>query len=172
MMDEEEEESTKENPQIEAVEKDVKNLKSDIQARRHFDSLVTARLCKAQDFDLNKSREDRIVINGLANAIPMLVPANEKTNWTFAMVAPIVNAIVPVSADEIVCINLGGNRDRTIPLCEVKFTNRDTAIKIRKTFGEKKKGGRIWGKLAFSTVSVSQPGSGLRFVGDGQENPK
>ena len=36
--------SSEETPRIDSFEKDISNLKSDILARRHFDSLVTARL--------------------------------------------------------------------------------------------------------------------------------
>ena len=157
-MDDEEddEESESETPRLDNVEKEVSMLKSDILARRHFDSLVTARLCEAQDTELNKSREDRIVINGLTNAIPMPILAEEKEKWKNEMVAEVVNSIVPGSAARIVFVNLGGNRDRAIPLCEVKFADRETAIKIRKDFAAKKKGGHDYGRLGiFNSVTLA-----------------
>ena len=154
--DVDEEESESETPRLDSIEKDVSMLKSDILARRHFDSLVTARLCEAQDTDLNKSREDRIVINGLTNAVPMPILAEEKEKWKTEMVAEVVNSIVPGSADRIVFINLGGNRERAIPLCEVKFADRETAIKIRKEFAAKKKGGHDYGRLGiFNSVTLA-----------------
>ena len=163
--DDDEEESESETPRLDNVEKDVSMLKSDILARRHFDSLVTARLCEAHDTELNKSREDRIVINGLTNAVPMPILAEEKEKWKTEMVAEVVNSIVPGSAGKIVFINLGGNRERAIPLCEVKFTDRDTAIKIRKEFAAKKREGMISEDWEFLTVSLLQPGLESRFCG-------
>ena len=154
--DDEEDESESETPRLDNVEKDVSMLKADILARRHFDSLVTARLCEAQDTDLNKSREDRIVINGLTNTVPMPILADEKEKWKKEMVAGVVNSIVPGSATKIVFINLGGNRDRAIPLCEVKFADRETAIQIRKEFAAKKKGGQDYGRLGiFNSVTLA-----------------
>ena len=65
-------------PRIDAIEKDVVNLNLDFLVGRHFDSLVTERLREAQDFEFNKSREDKIIINGLTNAIPILTLADKK----------------------------------------------------------------------------------------------
>jgi hypothetical protein len=143
------------NDRIGKVENNINNLQGDIMARRHFDSLVTARLIEVQDTELNKAREDRIVINGLTNAIPMPLAADEKIKWLHGMVDPIVNSIVPESAGMIMFINQGGNKDRGIPLCEVKFTNKDVAIKIRKSFAEQKKGGKDFGKIGiYNSVSL------------------
>ena len=137
------------------VEANMQHMQGDIMARRHFDSLVTARLIEVQDTELNKAREDRIVINGLTNAIPMPLAADEKTKWLHEMIDPIVNMIVPESSGMIMFINQGGNKDRGIPLCEVKFKNKDVAIKIRKSFAEQKKGGKDFGKIGiYNSVSL------------------
>ena len=69
----------------------------------------------------------------------MPVLADEKEKWKNEMVAKIVQSTVPGLAAKIVFINLGGNRERAIPLCEVKFADRETAIKIQKEFAAKKK---------------------------------
>jgi hypothetical protein len=74
----EEETGKSPNDRIGKVENNMNHLQGDIMARRHFDSLVTARLIEVQDTELNKAREDRIVINGLTNAIPMPLAADEK----------------------------------------------------------------------------------------------
>jgi hypothetical protein len=34
---------------------------------------------------------------------------------------------------------MGGNRERDIPLCEIKFRSKDTALLIRKEFAKKRK---------------------------------
>ena len=53
----------------------------------------------------------------------------------FEMVTTIVNLIIRA---RIVFIYLGINRERGIPLCEVKFTDREVAI--RKNLLEKERG--------------------------------
>ena len=96
------------------------------------------------------------VINGLTNSIPCPTGYEEKEKWLKDMVAPLVDSIVPESSKEIAFINLAGNKERDIPLCEVKFKNRDIAIKIRREFAAQKKGGKDFGRLAvFNSVTLA-----------------
>ena len=61
-----------------------------------------------------------------------------------------------MALSSIVFINMGGNRERDIPLCEVKFKSRDLTIIIRKEFGKKKKGGADLGRLGiFNSVTLA-----------------
>ena len=67
----------KKEGKLQSLEKDLSNLKADILKRRHFDSMVTMRLAENQDVELNKAKEDRIVINGLTNTVPCPVGVSE-----------------------------------------------------------------------------------------------
>ena len=137
-------------------EKEIAELKEDILKRRHNDSMVTARLREDQDADLNKAKEDRIIMVGLTNTIPMPIPKDEKDKWLSNMVSPILESIVPDSSKSIAFISMGGNRERDIPLCEIKFKSKDTAILIRKEFAKKKKGGVDYGRLGiFNSVTLA-----------------
>ena len=137
-------------------EKERAELKDDILKRRHNDSMVTARLREDQDADLNKAKEDRIIMVGLTNTIPMPIPKDEKDKWLSNMVSPILESIVPDSSKSIAFISMGGNRERDIPLCEIKFKSKDTAILIRKEFAKKKKGGVDYGRLGiFNSVTLA-----------------
>ena len=137
-------------------EKEIAELKDDILKRRHNDSMVTARLREDQDADLNKAKEDRIIMVGLTNTIPMPIPKDEKDKWLSNMVSPILESIVPDSSKSIAFISMGGNRERDIPLCEIKFKSKDTAILIRKEFAKKKKGGVDYGRLGiFNSVTLA-----------------
>ena len=145
----------KKNGQLDEIEKDLGAFKADVLRRRHFDSMVTMRLAENQDVAQNEAREDRIIINGLINPIPCPLIYEEKMKWLNEMVAPVVNSIVPESAKEIVFINLAGNKDRNIPLCDVKFKTKEMAMKIRREFAAKKKGGQDFGRLAvFNSVTL------------------
>ena len=75
---EKEEDAPLEDQRMDVIQKDISNLKTDTLARCHFDSLITARLSEAQDTKLNKAREDKIIINGLTNVIPIPALAEEK----------------------------------------------------------------------------------------------
>ena len=137
-------------------EKEIAELKEDILKRRHNDSMVTARLREDQDADLNKAKEDRIIMVGLTNTIPMPIPKDEKDKWLSNMVSPILESIVPDSSKSIAFISMGGNRERDIPLCEIKFKSKDVAISIRKEFAKKKKGGVDYGRLGiFNSVTLA-----------------
>ena len=141
---------------IKSNETEIANLKDDIEKRRHNDSMVMARLREDQDADLNKGKEDRIIMVGLTNTIPMPIPRDEKDKWLSDMVSPILEAIVPDSSKSIAFISMGGNRERDIPLCEVKFKSKDLAILIRKEFAKKKKGGADLGRLGiFNSVTLA-----------------
>ena len=137
-------------------EKEIAELKDDILKRRHNDSMVTARLREDQDADLNKAKEDRIIMVGLTNTIPLPIPKDEKDKWLSNMVSPILESIVTDSSKSIAFISMGGNRERDIPLCEIKFKSRDLAILIRKEFAKKKKGGVDYGRLGiFNSVTLA-----------------
>ena len=58
------------------------------------------------------------------------------------MFAPIVNSTG--SADEIVFINLGGNRERAIPLCKVKFATGIPPLRSEKCLLKTKRGEGFW----------------------------
>ena len=71
------------------------------------------------------------------------------------MVSPIVDSIVEGSAKEIAFVSLAGTKERDIPLCEVRFKSREMAIKIRREFAAKKKGGTDFGRIAiFNSVTL------------------
>ena len=137
-------------------EKEIANLKEDILKRRHNDSMVTARLREDQDADLNKAKEDRVIMVGLTNRTPMPIPREEKEKWLNDMVSPILDSIVPDSSKSIAFISMGGNRERDIPLCEIKLKSKDLALLIRKEFAKKKKGGVDFGRLGiFNSVTLA-----------------
>ena len=76
----------KKEGKIQVLERDLTNFKADVLKRRHFDSMVTARLAENQDVELNKTKEDRIIINGLTNTTPGPMGVEEKKVecWTWS----------------------------------------------------------------------------------------
>ena len=70
----------------------------------------------------------------------MPIPREEKEKWLNDMVSPILDSIVPDSSKSIAFISMGGNRERDIPLCEIKLKSKDLALLIRKEFAKKRVG--------------------------------
>ena len=146
----------KREEKLQNLEKDLTTFKADVMKRRHFDSMVTMRLAENQDVELNKAKEDRIIINGLTNSTPCPAGVEEKKKWMIDMVSPIIESIVEGSSKEIAFVNLAGSKERDIPLCEVRFKSREMAIKIRRDFAAKKKGGTEFGRIAiFNSVTLA-----------------
>ena len=141
---------------LQTLENDLTSFKADVLKRRHFDSMVTMRLAENQDAELNKGKEDRIIINGLTNTVPCPVGVDEKKKWMLDMVSPIVDSIVEGSSKDIVFVSLAGTKERDIPLCEVRFKTREMALQVRREFAAKKKGGKDFGRIAiFNSVTLS-----------------
>ena len=132
---------------IKAVEKELERLNEDLLNRRLQDSMVTARLREELDHAANIKKEDHIIITGLTSKTVMPHQHEEKKQWLNNIVSPLLNQIVPNSAESIVLIRQGRRKDQEIPLVEVKMMNRDIAIKIRKEFAAKKKAGQDFGRV-------------------------
>ena len=94
-------------------------------ARRRFkdDDFIFARLKEEADADLNRSREDRVVITGLSQPPPGTFSHAEKKKHYTEVVTRLIT-LTCVSADPLpkvtdVYINL--RKDRGLPLVEVRF---------------------------------------------------
>ena len=68
----------KKEGKLQTLEKNLTTFKADVLKRRHFDSMVMMRLAENQDVELNKAKEDQIIINGLTNTTPCPVGVDEK----------------------------------------------------------------------------------------------
>ena len=116
--------------------------------RSYADNLMTARIREELDAIANTKKEDRIILIGLTNSIPMPSAPNEKKKWLNQMVCSLFNRIDPQSNGKILFINHGKRGDgRKIPMVEVKVDSREAAFGIRNGFVAKKKNGVNFGNL-------------------------
>ncbi len=108
-------------------------LETQVRLRRQRDNLVFARIKEESDGELNRSREDRVVISGLDRFSGSLTSHQEKKDHYKAVVADLVLKAcpdldpVPSILDVIVNLRREGN-----PSIEVKFSSVAAALTFRK----------------------------------------
>ena len=136
------------------LEMKVQKMDSDTETRRLNDSLVSARMREELDTITNTNKEDRLIITGMINKIPMPQGFQERKKWVLDMVGEVVETIEKGTKSKIVWANQGRRNEKEIPMAEVKMESREVARRIRLGFAEKKRAGGDFGKL-FIANSVS-----------------
>ena len=139
---------------VNALEEDLGRLGNSVERNRSGDILMFARIREELDSISNSKKEDRIVVTGLTNSVPMPQSIDGKRKWLNEMVAKTLDGIVPGSSANIQFVDLGKKNSREIPLVEVKMRSREAAVAIRRQFAAKKKEGSGFGRL-FLTNSVT-----------------
>jgi hypothetical protein len=102
--------------------------------------LMFARVREEVDAGTNKSKEDRIVINGLTSATPLPADQKLKIEALRAIVSNIFKSIIPDFKGKIVFLSQGKSLSTPLPMCEVKLDKTEYAVEMRKAFALKKKG--------------------------------
>ena len=118
--------------------------------RRFNDSLVMARLREDVDAISNISKEDKLVISGMTSKTPRPTGKDETGKWLKNLVSEVLNSIEDGIASEIIFVSQGRSNNRDIPLAEVRMSSREIALRLRKTFAQKKKSGQNFGKVYLS----------------------
>jgi hypothetical protein len=139
---------------ITKVETGLQKLGMDIEARRFGDSLVSARMREELDAITNINKEDRLIITGMINKVPMPQGFQDRKKWVLDMVGDVLNRIEQGAAEKIIWANQGRRNEREIPMAEVKMESREVARRIRLKFAERKRSGEDFGKV-FIANSVS-----------------
>jgi len=109
------------------------DLESSVRLRRQQDNYVFARMKEDSDAELNKSREDRVVISGLDRAPASHGSHQEKKEYFRGVVARLVElacpSLTPASIKEVfVTIR----RDQLSPVVEARFDTISNASAFRK----------------------------------------
>ena len=101
--------------------------------------LMFARVREEVDAGTNKSKQDRIVINGLTSATPLPADPKLKIEALRAIVSDIFKAIIPDFKGKIVFLSQGKSLSTPLPMVEVKIDKTEYAVEMRKAFADKKK---------------------------------
>ena len=132
------------------LDKKIDELNQDMFRRRFNDSLVMARLREDVDAISNISKEDKLVISGMTSKTPRPTGKDETGKWLKNLVSEVLNSIEDGIASEIIFVSQGRSNNRDIPLAEVRMSSREIALRLRKTFAQKKKSGQNFGKVYLS----------------------
>jgi hypothetical protein len=132
---------------VRSLDKKITELNREVFRSRFQDSLVMARLGEDLDTMANSNREDKMVISGLSSKT--LKPAGrvEAALWLKEIVTQVLESIEKGSSAEIIFVSQGRSGNREIPLAEVRMSSKETAIKIRRSFAQKKKAGQDFGRV-------------------------
>ena len=132
---------------------DLDGLVSVLKTRFESDNLMFARLREEVDSTANKSREDRVVVTGLASKDPLPTDNRQKIEKLKQLVAEAFVAIKPGFKGKILYASQG--RDLSFPMVEVKLDKTEYAVEIRKAFAEKRKKEKLSGILEKIFISNS-----------------
>jgi hypothetical protein len=135
---------------VRSLDKKLEDLNRDIFRRRFHDSLVMARLREDLDTVSNTNKEDKIMISGLTSSIPRPTGIVEARQWLKDIVSGVLESIEEGSSAGIIFVSQGRSNNRNIPLAEVRMKSKEQAVGIRKSFAQKKKAGRDYGKIYLS----------------------
>jgi hypothetical protein len=93
-----------------------------------------------EDLDVisNTNKQDKILISGMSSKIPRPTGRDEVKRWLKDMVSEKLESIEKGSSQQIVFISQGKSGNRDIPLAEVRLASKETAVKLRKSFAQKK----------------------------------
>jgi hypothetical protein len=132
-------------------------LEAAFRTRNISDNLVLARLREEIDSTANKSREDRVVINGLVCKQPLPAEIRQRTEVLREVVTEIFNFLIPNFGGKITFISQGKSASIALPMVEVRLDKVEFAASIRRAFAEKSKAKLLTGDLEriFITNSVN-----------------
>lgn len=105
-----------------------------VEKKGEEDNLAFARNREEMDTLVNKEKEDRIIITGLTNSIPMPLEAGAKKLWLENMVLGVLKRLDPEGSGKLLFIKLGKGDGRNIPVAEVRMESKETARRIRAAY--------------------------------------
>jgi hypothetical protein len=134
------------------------SIETQVRARRQKDNLVFARIKEETDYDLNKAREDRVVISGLERFGSGLSTHVEKKEHYKKLVSDLVALACPDvnPAPEVLDVLVNLRREQLHPVVEAKFDTPSNASVFRRAAASLAKAKHLrFAKLFFSN-SVTQ----------------
>lgn len=117
--------------------------------------LMFARVREEVDAGTNKSKEDRIVINGLTSATPLPSDQKQRIDALKGIVSEVFKTIIPDFKGKIVYLSQGKHQATPLPMVEVKMDRVEFAVEMRKAFADKKKKNQLGAQQAALFMSNS-----------------
>jgi hypothetical protein len=102
-------------------------------------SLMFARIREELDTASNKSKEDRVMIDGIRTKSPLPADTRGRIYKLRAIAKMIFEQIMPGFKGKIVYLTQGKKQSHLVPMLEVKMNNVEHIIEIRKAFADRRK---------------------------------
>ena len=102
-------------------------------------NLMMARVREELDAATNRSKEDRVVMNGLKSKDPIPVENRQRIEWLKGICMKIFEELVPNFPGKIFYLSQGKQLDVYLPMVEVKLDKVEHAMAVRKSFALKRK---------------------------------
>jgi len=110
------------------------SFEAQVRLRRQRDNLVFARIKEDSDSELNRSREDRVVISGLARVSSDVTSHKDKKEHYFKIVSDLVSKVLPDSdpLPTVIDVIVSIHRTQATPTVEARFDSAGGASAFRK----------------------------------------
>ena len=117
------------------VHERIDEITQDIKRRRHYDSMLTARIREEMDQLINVKKENKLIVTGLNSQTAMPTEKNEAKKWMDELVGTALDYLSKDSSKGMAFITPGRKLEKGVPtMFEVRMKERDLAVKIRKDF--------------------------------------
>jgi hypothetical protein len=130
---------------LEGAIRRIEKLESAMDERKESDNLMFARMREEIDSNMNRNKEDRIVINGICCKSPLPTDSKQKIMKLREIAMTIFEFLKPGFPCQIVFANPGRNNEHVLPMVEVKMETVEQANQLRKAYAEKRKAGDLKG---------------------------
>jgi hypothetical protein len=109
-------------------------LETQVRLRRQRDNLVFARIKEESDYELNKSREDRVLISGLPRSTPAVSSHQDKKDHYTKVITDLILKACPETDPKptITDVIISIHRNQVSPSVEAKFDSVAGALSFRK----------------------------------------
>ena len=122
------------------LQEQIDRINKETKARRHNDSMVTARILEKLDYDINIKKEDKLIVLGLESKSAMPNEKNEQKKWLVDLVGAAFDSVLPDSSKGVAFVTPGRKIEKGVPtMCEVRMKDKTLAIALRKEFAKQRR---------------------------------
>jgi hypothetical protein len=102
-------------PKRSTVQEQIDDINTDTKRRRHFDSMVTARIRDEMDYLINVKKENKLIVTRLESRTAMPNDKLEGNKWMDELVGRALDYLVKDSSKEIAFIAQGRRLEQGVP---------------------------------------------------------
>jgi len=120
---------------VDKLTESTSSLEAQVRLRRQRDNLVFARIKEEADSELNRSRENRVVISGFPRCSASLTAHSQKKDHYSKLIADLIVRACPdlTPAPQVIDVIVNLRRDQANPSIEALFSSAKEALAFRKS---------------------------------------